>query len=161
MITTHPAPSSFGKGLAVFVPAHWTLPQNPLKRVMGSRSLGEIVAGITTLPENPIVAEILAEQKMAEEASKRPPVGFSGCGCAPCEVGLTGLGSSVDDILKDVTSGGWQTWAIGAAVLMGLILFTGGGGAQRKSELAAARAQYKAKVAQIRASRPRRYQKFV
>jgi hypothetical protein len=161
MITTHPAPSSFGKGLAVFVPAHWTLPQNPLKRVMRAGSLGEIVAGITTLPENPIVAEILAEQKMAAEASKRPPVGFSGCGCAPCEVGLTGLGSSVDDILKDVTSGGWQTWALALAGIGALILFTGGGGAQRHSELAAARAQYKAKVAQIRASRPRRYQKFV
>jgi hypothetical protein len=108
-------------------------------------------------------------------------VGILDCGATnlpcPCEggggscggstvTGLHGLGDlngTLDDILGSVTSsmGDWKTWAIVAAGVGALVLFTGGGGSQRKAELAAARAQYKSKVATIRASRPRRYQKYV
>jgi hypothetical protein len=58
-------------------------------------------------------------------------------------------------------SGDWKTWAMVGAGVLALVMFTGGGGSQRRSEIAAARAQYKAKVASIKAARPRRYQKFV
>jgi hypothetical protein len=77
--------------------------------------------------------------------------------------GLGGLNGSLDDVLNSVTSsmGSWQTWAMVGAGVLALVMFTGGGGTQRSAELAAARAQYKSKVASIRASRPRRYQKYV
>ncbi len=159
MLPFHPAPNT--RGIGKFMPAVWSIPENPIMRAYG---LGQIVDGIYTLPQNPIVMEILAKRKMAEELQKNPlgPVGLS-CGpstCA-CQVGLCGLGVTVDEVLKDVTSGGWQTWAIAGAGVLALVLLTGGGGSQRRSEIAAARAQYKAKVASIKAARPRRYQKFV
>jgi hypothetical protein len=77
--------------------------------------------------------------------------------------GLGGLNGTLDDVLGSVTSsmGDWKTWAMVGAGVVALVMFTGGGGSQRSAELAAARAQYKSKVASIRASRPRRYQKYV
>jgi hypothetical protein len=168
MLTTHPAPSTYRQGLAIFVPAVWTIPENPIKQAMEGARLGDIVSGLYSLPENPIVAEILAKQKLLEEASKEPPVGLSQCGIGgcPCQIGLCGglgggLGLSVDEVLKNVTSGGWQTWAVAGVGILALVLLTGGGGSQRRSEISAAKAEYRAKVARIKAERPRRYQKFV
>ncbi len=151
-------------GMGVFVPASWPIPQNPIWPGLG---LGDIVDGLYTLPQNPIVQELNAKIALAEELQKNP-VGMS-CGpsTCPCSAGfcggLSGLGGSVDDLLSGVTSslGDWKTWAIVAAGVGALVLFTGGGGSQRRSEIAAARAEYKAKVARIKAARPRRYQKFV
>lgn len=146
-------------GLGVFLPAHWTLPQNPLEMRAGlcNYGIGAIVEGFPVLPENPIVVELLGKEKMAEALQKNPlgPVGLS---CGP--VGLCGM---VDDVMNSVTTsmGDWKTWAIVGAGVLGLVMLTGGGGSQRRAELTAARAQYKSKVATIRASRPRRYQKFV
>jgi hypothetical protein len=160
-------PSSPSMG--VFMPAHWTVPQNP---ITGWPSLAAIVAGLDfSYPSNGVVAEIQAKQKVAEELTKNPngPVGLS-CGptACPCslgycgsEIGMSGLGSTLDDVLSGVTSGGWQTWAIAGAAVLALVMLTGGGGAQRSSELAAAKAKYKSEVARIRAARPRRYQKYV
>jgi hypothetical protein len=151
-------------GLGVFTPASWPIPQNP---ILAGRGLGELVDGLYTLPQNPIVQELKAKIALTEELQKNP-VGMS-CGptSCPCAVGLcgglSGLGGGVDDLLSSVTSsmGDWKTWAIVAAGVGALILLTGGGGSQRRSEIAAARAEYKAKVARIKAARPRRYQKFV
>lgn len=145
------------------MPALWSIPENPIRRAFG---LSNIVSGISTWVPNPIVLEILAKQKLTE-AIQENPLGPVGLGCGPparaCEVGLCGLDGAVDDVLKSVTSsmGDWKTWAVVGVGIVGLVLFTGGGGAQRRSEIAAARAQYKAQVATIRAARPRRYQKFV
>jgi hypothetical protein len=176
--------------LGVFMPAHWTVPQNPFAAAFG---LGRIVDGIYQMTDNGVVAEILAKRKAAEYLTKNPlgPVGLScgsrKCSCdvglcglgifncgtpdpCPCETGscggnlvtgLHGLGTTLDDVMTSVTSGGWQTWAMVGAGVLALVMFTGGGGSQRSAELAAARAQYKSKVASIRASRPRRYQKYV
>lgn len=161
MLPFHPAPST--RGIGVFMPAVWSIPENPIMRAYG---LGDIVSGLYTLPENPIVLEIVAKQKMAEELQKNPngPVGLS-CGpsTCPCQVGLCGVSGTVDDLMSQVTTsmGDWKTWAMVGAGVVALVMVTGGGGSQRRSELAAARAQYKSKVASIRAARPRRYQKFV
>jgi hypothetical protein len=161
MLPFHPAPSS--RGIGVFMPALWTIPENPIMRAYG---LGDIVDGLYSLPENPIVLEIIAKRKMAEELQKNPlgPVGLS-CGpsTCPCQVGLCGVSGTVDELMAQVTSsmGDWKTWAMVGAGVLALVMFTGGGGSQRRSEIAAARAQYKAKVASIKAARPRRYQKFV
>jgi hypothetical protein len=180
--------------MGVFLPANWTVPQNPLESAFG---LGAIVTGIYKMTDNGVVAEILAKQKAAEYLTKNPngPVGLScgsPCSCevepcglgiidcggsnpCPCESGscggslvtglhgLGGLNGTLDDILGSVTGsmGNWQTWAMVAAGVAALVMFTGGGGSQRSAELSAARAQYKSKVASIRASRPRRYQKYV
>ena len=78
-------------------------------------------------------------------------------------LGLAGLNGTVDDLLGSVTSsmGNWTTWAMVGAGVLALVMLTGGGGSQRRAELTAARAQYASKVASIRASRPRRYQKYV
>ena len=182
------------QGLGIFLPAHWTVPQNPLKIPFG---LGAIVTGIYKMTDNGVVAEILEKRAAAEALEKNPngPVGLS-CGSAcSCQVGLCGLGiidcgapnpcpceagscrgnlvtglhglgnlnGTLDDMLGSLTGamGDWKTWAMVAAGVGALVLFTGGGGSQRSAELAAARAQYKSKVASIRASRPRRYQKYV
>ena len=199
-LLTHPAP---GAGLGVFMPAYWTLPQNPLDMGCG---LGDIVDGIYSAPDNGVVAEILSKRKAAEYLTKNPlgPVGLS-CGpsssisACPCHVGLCGgvgildccgdhpcpceggscggntvtgllglrglggcgLGSTLDDVLSSVTSGSWTTWAMVGVGVLALVMFTGGGGSQRSAELAAAKAQYRAKVAGIRVARPRRYQKYV
>lgn len=167
MLTSHPAPSSFNLGMGVFVPATWTIPENPLKVATRASSLGQLVAGIYSMPQNPIVLEILAKQKLLDKQVEEGPVGLSCgtpyCGCGGgCEVGLTGLSAtSVDEVLQQVTSGGWQTWALAAAGIVALVMLTGGGGSQRRAEITAARAEYKAKVAAIKAERPRRYQKFV
>jgi hypothetical protein len=77
--------------------------------------------------------------------------------------GLSGLNGTVDDLLGSVTSsmGDWKTWALVGGGILALVMLTGGGGSQRRAELAAAKAQYRSKVATIRASRPRRYQKYV
>ncbi len=168
MLTSHPAPSSFNLGMGVFVPATWTIPENPVRVAARAEGLGQLVAGIYSMPQNPIVLEILAKQKLMAKQAEEGPVGLSCgtpyCGCGGdcgCRVGLTGLGASVDEVLKDVTSGGWQTWALAAAGVVALVMLTGGGGAQRRAEITAAKAEYRAKVAAIKAERPRRYQKFV
>jgi hypothetical protein len=135
--------------------------------------LGDIVDGIFYYPDNGVIPELLAKEKAAEYLTKNPngPVGLS-CGPAssisscPCQVGLcgmAGLGGTLDDVLGSVTAsmGDWKTWAMVGAGVVALVMFTGGGGTQRSAELAAARAQYKSKVASIRAARPRRYQKYV
>jgi hypothetical protein len=185
-------------GLGVFLPAHWTIPQNPLGLRSGlcKCGVGAIVEGFPLLPENPIVLDILAKQKLAEALEKNPlgPVGLA-CGPASCQVGLCGMGvfdcgtpdpcpcelgscggnlvtglhglgdlnGTLDDLLGSVTSSmsDWKTWAMVGAGVVALVMLTGGGGSQRRAEITAARAQYKAKVAGIRASRPRRYQKYV
>lgn len=128
--------------------------------------MSAIVEGVYSLPPNLVVDELNAKIALAEELAKNP-VGLS-CGpsSCPCQVGLCGLGSldgTLDDMLKTVTGGltNWKTLAIAGAGVAALILFTGGGGSQRRAELTAARAQYTAKVASIRASRPRRYQKYL
>ena len=162
MFTPHPSP-----GLGLMLPAYWTLPQNPLATPLATlaRSLGvgAIISGLDFAgPDNGVIPEILAKQKAAEYLTRNPngPVGLSSCGQPgyPC-----GMGNVLDDVLGSVTSsmGNWQTWAMVGAGVLALVMFTGGGGAQRSSELAAAKAQYKAKVASIRAARPRRYQKYV
>ena len=164
-------------GIGKFVPAHWTIPENYFAGV------GTLVAATHRIPENyfrpalgtlidnyrmwpsvpnPIVTEIEAKIAALIQKSQEPPVGLScGIGDCPCEVGLCGMAGPVDDVLQSVTSGGWQTWALVAAGVGALILFTGGGGSQRRSEISAAKAQYRAKVARIKAERPRRYQRFV
>lgn len=168
----HPAP-----GVGMFLPPTWTIPENPLKGYLGigMGSMGEIVTGLYTLPSNPIVDELNAKIALAAQLQKYP-VGLS-CGPAtcPCQVGLCGptsagmggltddLTSSLNSLMSSVTGsmGNWQTWAMVGAGILALVMFTGGGGSQRSAELAAAKAQYKSKVAGIRAARPRRYQKFV
>jgi hypothetical protein len=198
MLTIHPAPGMGSPGLGYFMPAYWTLPQNPLYPSCG---LGDIVDGIYYAPDNGVVPELLAKKKAAEYLTENPlgPVGLS-CGPAssisscPCHVGLCGgvgildcggeypcpcegsscggnlvtglhglggLNGTLDDVLSSVTSGGWTTWAMVGAGVLALVMFTGGGGSQRSAELAAAKAQYKAKVAGIKVARPRRYQKYV
>lgn len=144
MLPFHPAPST--RGLGVFVPAIWTIPENPIKRALG---LSEIVDGMYTLPQNPIVAEILAKRALAEQLAKEPPVGISGCGIGecPCAVGLCGgLGISADEVLKSVTESvpTWALFAGGAALL--LLVYMGGGG-RKRSEMSAAKAEYRSKVA--------------
>jgi len=163
MLSLHPAPGN-GNGMGIFIPANWTIPENPISAAFG---LGEIVDGIYNLPANPIVGELNAKIALAEQLQKYP-VGLS-CGpsTCPCQVGLCGISGlgvgTVDDILNKVTGGmgDWKTWAIVGGGVLALVMLTGGGGTQRRSELSAAKAQYKAKVAQIRASRPRRYQKLI
>jgi hypothetical protein len=148
-------------GVGDIVDAHYTLPSNPF-------GLGAIVDGIYSMPSNAVVDDLNARIAMAE-ALQKYPVGLS-CGPAtcPCQTGLCGPG--MGDLTADLSSlmgkvtgslSGWQTWAVVGAGVAALVLLTGGGGSQRRAELTAARAQYKAKVASIRASRPRRYQKFV
>lgn len=144
-VPQNPLEANALRGLGIFLPANYTLPQNPL-------GMGAIVEGFPLLPENPIVLEIRAKEKMAEALQKNPngPVGLS-CGPAtcPCQVGLCGLDGTLDDILGSVTNSGWQTWAIaGLAVVAAGYLLTGG---QRRSELSSARAEYKSKVASARA----------
>lgn len=77
--------------------------------------------------------------------------------------GLGGVNGVLDDVMGAVTgaAGNWTTWAMVGAGVLALVMFTGGGGSQRSAELSSARATYKAKVAKIKASRPRRYQKYV
>jgi len=164
-------------GIGKFVPAHWTIPENYFS------GMGALMAATHRIPENyfrpglgtlidnyrmwpsspnPIVTEIQAKVAALVQKSQAPPAGLScGIGNCPCEVGLCGLGSQVDDVLASVTSGGWQTWALVAAGIGAFVLFTGGGGSQRKSEIAAAKAKYRSDVARIKAARPRRYQRFV
>jgi hypothetical protein len=164
-ITTHPAP---GSGLGVFLPAYWNIPQNPLALGPG---LGQILdaPGIFLYPDNGVIPEILAKQKAAEYLTLNPngPVGLScgmgNCGCGATDCGMGSLGGTLDDILGSVTGamGNWTTWAMVGAGVLALVMFTGGGGSQRSAELASARATYKAKVAGIKAARPRRYQKYV
>lgn len=161
-------------GVGKFVPAHWTIPENYFA------GIGTLVAATHRIPEsylrpglgtlinnyrmwpsapNPIVTEIEAKLAALIQKSQEPPVGLScGIGDCPCEVGLCGMSGPVDDVLP---SGGWQTWALAAAGIGALILFTGGGGAQRRSEITAAKAKYRSDVARIKAQRPRRYQRFV
>lgn len=148
MITVHPAPSTYREGMGIFVPAVWAVPENPIERAWRADGLGRIVTGIYSYPQNQLVLDILAKAKLAEKEKGG-------------DTSLSGLGMTVDDVLKSVTSGGWQTWALAGAAILALILFTGGGSVERHSELAAARAEYKAKVAHIKAARPRRYQRFV
>ena len=163
----HPAP-----GVGMFLPATWTIPENPLKGYLGigMGNLGDIVDGIYSLPSNPVVDELNARIALAAQLQKYP-VGLS-CGPAtcPCQVGFCGGGVGMGDLTTDFNTllgkvtgsvSGWQTWALAGAGILALVMFTGGGGSQRSAELAAARAQYKSKVASIRASRPRRYQRFV
>lgn len=105
-------------------------------------------------------------------------LGIMDCGSpipCPCKTGscggnlvtgLQGLGNlngTLDDALASITgaAGNWQTWAIAGVGVLALVMLTGGGGSQRRSELTAAKAAYTAKVAKIKASRPRRYQKYV
>jgi len=152
--------------LGVFMPAVWTIPENPLDMGPGPCGMGAIVNGIYRACGNGVVAELKAKQATAAAIQANPngPVGLA-CGpssCA-CQVGLCGLDGTLDDVLSSVTGsmGNWQTWAMVGAGVLALVMFTGGGGSQRSAELAAARAQYKSKVASIRASRPRRYQKYV
>lgn len=150
--------------LGTFVQATWPIPQNPIREA----GFGDIVEDIYFAPGNGLVEDIIAKAELAEEL-KRNPVGLSGCGpsTCPCQVGFCGpgmgaLGSTLDDVLSSVTSAKWTTWLpIAAGGILALYLFTGGGGSQRRAELAAARAQYKSKVASIKAERPRRYQRFV
>lgn len=157
--------------LGAFVAPTWCIPGNPVRATYNAYvGLGDIVDGLYSLPANPVVAELKAKIAMAE-ALQKYPVGMS-CGPSqcPCLVGLCGPVAGMGDITADVNRllgqvtgslGNWQTWAIVGAGVAALVMFTGGGGSQRRAEMTAARAQYKAKVAQIRASRPRRYQQFV
>ena len=73
------------------------------------------------------------------------------------------LTADLNKLMGSVTGslGSWQNWAIIGAGVVALVMLTGGGGSQRRAEITAAKAQYKAKVASIRAARPRRYQQFV
>jgi hypothetical protein len=175
----------------VFLPAEWTVPQNPFTFegcglggiVSGldfSAPVNPVIAaqdwtpisGVPldySYPSNGVVEEIQAKQALALELTKNPngPVGLS-CGCSGnpgCVRGLGDLSTSLDSLLNSVTSsfssGSWQTWAMAGAAVVALVMFTGGGGAQRHSEIAAAKAKYRADVARIKAERPRRYQKFV
>ncbi len=163
-------------GLGLFLPAHWTLPQNPLLyptaglcNLGDGCGLGDIVTGIYRMTDNGVVPEIMAKRARLEYLEKNPlgPVGLSGCGpsACPCELGYcgTGLNGVMDDVMSSVTgmAANWQTWALAGVGILALVMLTGGGGSQRSAELAAARAQYKSKVASIKAARPRRYQKYV
>lgn len=171
------------QGMGIFLPAHWTLPQNPLLEPpvglcnlgdgcgcgLSDCGLGAIVTGIYQMTDNGVVPEILAKRAKLEYLEKNPlgPVGMAGCGpsTCPCELGYcgTGLNGVMDDIMASVTgmAADWKTWAIVGGGVLALVMLTGGGGSQRRAELAAAKSRYKASVARIKADRPRRYQKYV
>ncbi len=176
-------------GLGTFVAPTWIIPENPVKaaysglgtiiagnyrlpaKPFAPSGMGDIVDGIFYMPSNGVVEDLNARIAMAE-ALQKYPVGLS-CGpsSCPCQMGfcgptIAGMGDITADINKlmgQVTGslGNWQTWAIIGAGVVGLVLLTGGGGSQRRAEMTAAKAEYRAKVASIRASRPRRYQKFI
>lgn len=161
----NPVKAAYGAaGLGTIIAGNYRLPARPF----AGGGMGDIVDGIYSMPDNGVVADLNARIAMAE-ALQKYPVGLS-CGPAtcPCQVGLCGPGmgdltADLNKLMGSVTGslGNWQSWAIIGGGVLALVMLTGGGGSQRRAEMTAAKAQYKAKVASIRASRPRRYQQFV
>jgi hypothetical protein len=130
------------EGCSGLTPAMFPLPDNPILRVFSPQTLagmGDFVPASFPLPDNPILRA----------------TGLCGCG-APCGCseglcscgrGMGDIGTSLSKMWSNVTTGGYSNYLLlGGAALVALMLL-GGEGRQRRSELAAARAEYKAKVA--------------
>ena len=133
-------------------PGKFCLPANPITDAFSVKSMAglhDLVPASFPLPDNPISRA----------------AGMSGCGCncpgglCSCSRGMGDLSTSVSNFITSVSSGGWQTYAaIGAGVVL-LVMLTGSGGKQRRSELQAAKAQYLARKSQITGRYPKRYER--
>src|SRR5574342_178502 len=162
----HPAPGNLGE----LVPGFFVVPQNPIKAAQQGVGyvphFGELMPAKFVVPQNPLIASVSGSTVAA------------GMGCrVTCKAGMcgcddgtgTGMGTITDTInqwasqLTSAATGAvsgldWKVWALAGGVVA--LMFLMGGGRRRRTELSQARAEYRAKVAQIKGRSPRRYQRY-
>lgn len=127
--------------LGVFVPGHFTIPQNPffMTATDGMAGMGDFVPGAFTVPQNPFFM--------------RGNYGMAGCGCAK------GMAGVVDDV-KSMVSGNFQAvdkstyMILGGAVLAIMLLSSRSGRSEYRSRKSLAKAKYKNELAKARAAHP-------
>lgn len=165
MIGFHPAP-----GLGELLPGWFVVPQNPLElATRGIRripTIGEIVPATFPVPQNPLV------RALSLGASPKCLCVGIGCGdgCLSRYSGMTGLPEIWEQVKTTATGawgsvtgmlGGanWTTYALaGGGVLLLWMLISRGGGYRR--EAGAARREYRARVAGLKAKYGRRYRRL-
>jgi len=165
--------------VGVFVPGHWTVPENPITGGMGDFvggsfvvpqnpvGIGDFVLGRFTVPQNPIL-DALNMQRNAD-GSYGPGLAGSDCGCGcgghPSEC-AGGLGDLMDDAMNFVNGQVAKiqagdmvtiaTWA-GGALLVYFLLSRGSGYRSAAKEL---RAKQRAELARLRAQFPTGARRF-